>query len=62
MACLDKGVVACLYEFAMACLDTNNNKDDFDVDIRHSFDDCFEYFSLHTPCNTFLSETWVDNI
>ena len=40
----------------------NNNKDDFDVDIRHSLDVCFESFSLYTPWNSFLMEPWVYNV
>ena len=45
MACLDWGVVACLYKGVVVCLD-NNNKDNFDVGIIHSLDECFEYFLL----------------
>ena len=48
MACLYEGVVACLDKGVVILLD-NNNKDNFNVDIRNSFDDCFEYFFSHTP-------------
>ena len=41
MSCLDEGVVA--------YLDKNNNKDYFDVDIRHILDECFGYLILTHP-------------
>ena len=48
MACLYEGVVACLDKGVVILLD-NNNKDNFNVDIRNSFDDCFKYFLLTHP-------------
>ena len=48
LACLDQGVVACLYECVMSCLD-KNNKDGFDVCIIHSIDDCLGYLLLVSP-------------
>ena len=40
MSCLGKGVVTYLYEGVVTLLVTYN-KDNFDVDIRNSLDDCF---------------------
>ena len=48
LVCLDEGVLACLDEGVVACLD-NNNKYDFDLDIRHILDDCFGYFLITHP-------------
>ena len=45
VSCLYEGVVPQFYEGVMACLG-NDNKDNFDVDIRNRLDDCFEYFLL----------------
>ena len=53
MECFDAGVVKYL---------DKKNKFDFDVDIKHSFDECFELFSFHTPWNSFLREPWMDNL
>ena len=50
MVCLDEGVVSCL---------DNNNKDNFDVDIRNSFDDCFGYF-LHAHRLKYLLKVTLD--
>ena len=58
MTCFDKCVVACFDEGVLAILN-NNNKDDFDVDIKHSLDVCLCFLSLHTPCHSFLREPWV---
>ena len=54
--CLDEGVVACLGEVVFRYLD-NNNKGDFDVDIRHILDDCFRTFLLAHPLEYILEET-----
>ena len=61
MTCLDKGVVefsyegvvACLYEGVVAFLE-NDNKDNFDVDIRKFLMDVLNIFSSHTPQNSFM--------
>ena len=45
VACLDNGVMACLDEDVVEFLDKNNDND-FDMDIRHSLDECFEIFLL----------------
>ena len=58
MACLDQGVVACLYECVMSCLD-NNNKDGFYLYIRHSIDDCLGYFLLVSPLGYIIEGTLV---
>ena len=58
LACLGEGVVECLYEGVVACWDKNNN-DNFDVDIRHSIDDCFNYFILAHPLKNILDGTLV---
>ena len=44
MACLDKGVMACLNESVVKLLDKDNIF--FDVDIGNSLDDCFGYYLL----------------
>ena len=56
VACLDEGMVELLDEGVLSFLDegvlaflNKNNKDDFDVYIRHILDDCFEYFLLAHP-------------
>ena len=54
-------MVAYVDESVLEFLD-NNNKDDFDVDIRHRLDVCFQFLSLHTHCNSFLSGHWVYNV
>ena len=48
MSFLGKGVVTYLYEGVVTLLVTYN-KDNFDVDIRNSLDDCFWYFLLTHP-------------
>ena len=40
VSCLDEGVMACLDKGVVTFLD-KNKKDDFDVDISQSLDDCF---------------------
>ena len=61
MSCLDKGVVKLLDEGVVECLD-KNNKDNFDIYIRHRLDDCLNILSSHTPCNTFLRYPWLENV
>ena len=41
-------MVTCFDEGMLDFLD-KNNKDNFDVDIIHSLDDCFEFFLLAHP-------------
>ena len=45
----------------MACLD-KDNEDNFDVDIRKSFDGYFECLYSYTPWNSLSGESWVDNV
>ena len=42
-------------------MDKNKN-DDFDVYVRHSIDECFEYVLLAQPLENFLSEHWVETV
>ena len=58
---MDKGVVACLDECVVGCLD-KNNRDKFYLDIRHSLDDFLDIFYSLPLWDIFLKETWVSNI
>ena len=55
-AWLDEGVTEILDGGLLPCLD-KNIKDDFDVDITQSLDDCFEYFLLGNPLEYILEGT-----
>ena len=50
---MDKVYVACLNEVVVVYLD-NNNKHDFDVDIRHILDGFFDIFILTHPLEYIL--------
>ena len=54
-------VVVCLDESVVAFLD-KNNKENFDVDIRNIFDECFEYFLLAHPLEYILEGNLVENV
>ena len=58
VSCLDKDMLACFDEGVVACLD-KNNKDDFDVCIRHSIDDCLGYLLLVSPLGYIIEGTSV---
>ena len=44
VVCFDEGVVELFDESVVTCFHMKNNKNDFDLYIRNSLDDCFEYF------------------
>ena len=48
VACLYEGVVVFLYDGVVEC-SYKYNKDYFDVAIRNSLGDCFDYFPLEHP-------------
>ena len=52
-----KGVVGFFDEVVLELLD-NNNKDNFYVDIKHSLDECFEYFIRARPLGYLLEVTF----